>query len=254
MQYSVTWRRQGQPAAVKTADLHTTFAATLQACRAVALAALAGTLGAGYVQAHEPHSHPEHAPHHRDYPQHRQPANNSPYPPAGYWSAVVSTGLTFGGEKLAEVEFENYDHDIEREDIRAGELFMFSGGAVYTQDTLQLQGTIGYHVDGIFGHNGDAGFTRWPLELLAFLNTPQWRLGGGITHHLNPKLDIDIDNSTDVRVNFKNATGVVLQADYRLSEQFNIGLRHTAIEYETDDANNVEIEGDHTGLILTFNF
>ena len=254
MQYAVFRHRQGQPAATNTARLDKTSTAARHLGQAVVLVALGSSLGASYAQAHEPHSHPGHAPQHHDYPQHSQPAHNSPYPPPGYWSAVFSTGLTFGGEKLADVEYEDYDHDIEREEIRAGELLMFSGGAVYTQDTFQLQGTIGYHVDGIFGQNGDAGFTRWPLELLAFLNTPQWRLGGGITYHLNPELDIGIDNSTNVKVNFKNAAVVVLQADYRLSPQFTMGLRHTAIEYETDDANKAEIEGDHTGLILTFNF
>ena len=206
--------------------------------------------------AHDPYDH-QHG--HSEHDGHSAEHRNAPPPygnpvPYGYWSGIVTAALTFGGEKLAEVDVETYYDDIEREDIKAGELFMFGGGLLYTQDTLQIQATLNYHVDGVFGDNGDASFSRWPVELLAFWATPQWRIGGGATYHINPELDIDIDYSPNVNIDFKNAAGVVVQAEYRLSEQLSIGLRHTAIEYEPEGTTDVELEGDHTGLVVSLVF
>ncbi|MGB5324502.1 MAG: hypothetical protein WBN40_03635 [Pseudomonadales bacterium] len=221
------------------------------------LGALAALLPA-QVLAHDPaygHGEPDwdrrherepHTQHDRHAAQHHQAG--------GYWNGLFNAALTFGGERLATVDVDTRYDGFEREDIRAGELFMFGGGLLYIERNFQLQGTVNYHVDGIFGDNGDASFTRWPFELLAFTTTPRWRIGGGVSYHVDPEIDIDIDFQAREKVSFKNATGIVIQVDYRLSDNLNIGLRHTAIEYEPDNNSNVEIDGDNTGIAFSVNF
>ncbi|RZV58807.1 MAG: hypothetical protein EX270_02425 [Pseudomonadales bacterium] len=200
------------------------------------------------------HSGVDHAHDRHHQPHDREPYHASDAHRAGYWQGVVNAALTFGGERLATVEVDTRFSGVESEDIRAGELMMFGGGLLYTEGNFQLQGIMNYHVDGIFGDNGDASFTRWPLELMAFTTTPRWRVGGGISYHIDPELEIDIDFQPRQRVNFKNETGIVFQADYRLNDQVSIGLRHMAIEYEAENGSDAKIDGDNTGVIFTASF
>lgn len=223
--------------------------------RSRALLALATALAvsANTALAHGPYGHDEPDWHDSDHGDRRHAPHEHRQGP-GYWSPVLNAALTFGGERLATVEVDTAFSGTESEDIRAGELFMFGGGLLFTDGNLQVQGTVNYHVDGVFGENGDASFTRWPLELLVFTTTPRWRIGGGITHHLDPEVEIDIDFQPRQKATLKNATGIVFQADYRLSEQLSIGLRHTQIDYEPDNNSDVEIDGDNTGLSFTLSF
>lgn len=200
--------------------------------------------------AHEPvhdHHEPDWEDHGHDH------GDRHGYPQRGYWSPVFNAGLSFGGERLATVEVDTAFNGIEEEDIRAGELFMFGGGLLFTERNFQLQATFNYHVDGIFGENGDASFTRWPLELLAFTTTPRWRVGGGVSYHIDPEVEIDIDFQPREKAKFENAAGIVFQADYRFNENLSLGLRHMAIDYEVEGNDN-EVDGDNTGLIFTVNF
>ena len=174
-----------------------------------------------------------------------------PHSPNPEWRPVLQTGLTFGGDELVEVEVDYVFGGSDDEDIRAGEAFMFGGGALYERGNFQLQATINYFVDGVFGDNGNASFTRWPLELLAFYSTPKWRLGGGPTYHVNPEFELDIDYQFDEKASFDDAFGFIIQIEYRFSEKISVGARFTGIEYETEETNSVKINGDHGGLVFS---
>ena len=169
------------------------------------------------------------------------------------WQGIVSSGITFGGDELATVETEGVFGSDDTEDIKAGELFFIAGGGLYQHKNIQLQATLGYHIDGVFAENGETSFTRWPLELLAFKKMGKFRLGGGLTHHLNPTFEFDLDDDTlpKEEVDFDNATGLVIEADYFFTNNFGLGLRHTSIEYKTT---NSKVDGSHTGIILTYTF
>lgn len=173
------------------------------------------------------------------------------------WNGVASLGVTFGGDKLIEVEVEDDFFGDEDEDIRAGELVAFALGAAYQfpDSPLQLQATVGYHSDGIIADNGDTDFSRVPVELLAFLSLGRQRIGGGITHHINPEFDVDIDFLPRDRVEFDNATGFVLQYDFRVTPFLAIGARLVNIEYEPENIfRGPDVDGDHFGITLTFLF
>ena len=163
---------------------------------------------------------------------------------------IASIGLTFGGDTFTKVEFDNGDND----NIKAGELAIFSAGAIYEQENWQVQGTIGYYSDRASGDNGDVCFTRIPLEVLGFWKKDKFRIGAGITHHLSPEFEIDIDgNAGNGAVDFDNATGFVIQGDYFFANQFGLGLRFTSVEYETE-LSAEKIDGDSVGIMFSFAF
>ena len=69
---------------------------------------------------------------------------------------------------------------------------------------------------------------------MAFWRYKQFRIGGGITHHFNPKLKIYFDgNSDNATIKFNHANGLIMQAGYYYSDQFGLGLKLTDIEYKT---------------------
>ncbi|NNC55554.1 MAG: hypothetical protein HKO07_07525, partial [Pseudomonadales bacterium] len=82
-------------------------------------------------QSHgSPHAHDGHHDHEPPYEQDRRHQQQPYY--GGYWQGVANAALTFGGERLATVEVDTRFSGVESEDIRAGELFMFGGGLLYT--------------------------------------------------------------------------------------------------------------------------
>ena len=87
-----------------------------------------------------------------------------------------------GGDKLANIDYE----DGETSNIKAGEGGMLAIGVVWAHKKIELQSTLGFSADSAPASNGDASFTRLPIELMAFWQYKQFRTGGGITHHFNP--------------------------------------------------------------------
>lgn len=173
------------------------------------------------------------------------------------WNFVGSLGITFGGDQLIEVEVENDFYGDDNEDVRAGESAAIALGAAYQfyNSPLQLQATVGYHNDSILADNGDTDFTRKPLELLAFYAIDRHRIGVGVTHHLDPEFDVDIDFLARDRVDFDDATGFVLQYDFRVASFLAFGARLVSIEYEPENRfRGPAVEGDHFGLMMTFLF
>ncbi len=173
------------------------------------------------------------------------------------WNFVGSLGLTFGGDELIEVEVENDFFGDEDEDVKAGESVAFALGGAYQFYALplQLQATIGYHTDGIFADNGDVDFSRKPLELLAFYSINKHRIGAGITHHFDPEFDVDFDFQRRYGVDFEDATGFVVQYDYRVASFFALGVRLVSIEYEPENRfRGPDVDGDHVGIMMTFLF
>lgn len=145
-------------------------------------------------------------------------------------SAMVKLGYDFGGDTLTTVPFT----DGTTASIDTNEGLLLGGGvAIASADyTWQTEITLNWKYQAITAANGDLKWTRWPLEALTFYQLTQFRFGGGLTYHLNPTLEGD-GVVSNINMDFDNALGAVLQADYRLDEAIAIGLRYTFIEYET---------------------
>jgi hypothetical protein len=175
-------------------------------------------------------------------------AQNTPAQPQ--MRGVLGGGVTFGGDKLLTVEYEN---GVEM-DLRAGGMIAMYGGIDYrVTDEFSFQATVGYHVDNTTARNADARFDRFPLEVLAYYHvSPTWRVGGGARYVSNPKLKtsgaLNIGNFS-----FDNTIGGVLEAEYLMGSNVGIKLRYVHETYESKQIVE-KIDGSHVGILANFYF
>ena len=163
---------------------------------------------------------------------------------------IVLLAASTGGDKLVRVDYKNG----ETSNIKAGDGGMLAIGVLWTRKQFELQSTLGYYADSAPASNGDASFTRLPIELMAFWRYKQFRIGGGITHHFNPKLRIDFDNiNGNETVKYNNASGLIIQADYYYSDQFGVGLKLTDIDYKARQSNQ-KFDGNSVGVVGSYLF
>lgn len=168
------------------------------------------------------------------------PAPAQPFaaPERNFYFALFG-GITGGGDKLAEVRYSNGD----RESIRAGGLGHLAAGVVWqpTATPLSVQATVGWHFDNISARNGDITFSRVPIEVLGyFTGVPNWRFGGGARFIRDARLETDVDGFSDT-VRYKDTTGLVLEAGYRIAPRGWVNLRYTDEEYEAKSFNGFNV-------------
>jgi hypothetical protein len=165
---------------------------------------------------------------------------------------VIGVSLTGGGETLLKVEFENGD----TQRVSSGGLVHLFGGFEYRAPAspLTIQGTVGYHTDGIGATNGDANFSRVPLELLAFWNTADnFRLGGGLRKAASSRFTSS--SAVDVGdFNLRSTIGFVLQAEYLIGEHSSVFVRYVDESYKSNHLVGGEVDGNHGGLGFSYRF
>src|SRR6266699_4301394 len=142
---------------------------------------------------------------------------------------VVRIGFDFGGDKLAGATFTNGSTDT----IKAGELIYLGGGLSVITDSkdIEVEVTLSYKNDNINASNGKIDWTRYPLDALVFYRMPKFRLGGGLTYHLGPKLS-GSGAASNINGNFDDSLGFLLEGDYLITQKVNVGLRYTNIKYK----------------------
>ena len=94
-------------------------------------------------------------------------------------------GLTYGGDRLADVPFRRGEEDR----VRAGGLVAGRLGLDFRlTDLVSLQVAGGYHVHSTRFRHGDAArFSRYPLELIAHFNLDErMRIGAGVRRSIAP--------------------------------------------------------------------
>ena len=155
---------------------------------------------------------------------------------------VFSLAIESGGDKLAEVTF----NDGTKESIRGGGFGNLAGGFIMNWDeSTETQVTIGWKFDSVEATNGSLEWDRYPLEALQFYKHDAWRMGGGITYHMNPK--ISGSGFVSGSISLDNALGFVVEADYTLQNNAYFGVRGTFIDYEIA---NESINGNSLGVIV----
>jgi opacity protein-like surface antigen len=163
----------------------------------------------------------------------------------------VKAGADFGGDKLVTVVFV----DGERESIKANEGFYFGGGVSIRNEakTLESDLSIAYKLSGITASNGDIDWTMMPVEALLFYRLPQWRLGGGVAYHMNPRLKgSGVVGGLDVK--FDDALGLVLQADYLIGQSMAVGARYTSVKYEEKGGTGISAKSGGIGATFSYRF
>jgi hypothetical protein len=158
-------------------------------------------------------------------------------------------GFDFGGDTIVTAVFVGG----ETESIKANEGFYIGGGVSILNATrdIEMELSIAYKWALIDAENGDIDWTRVPLEALVFYRFPNVRLGGGLTLHLDPKLR-GSGVVGGLSVDFDDALGVVLQADYLFGDKVSIGVRYTNIKY--DAPGGASATGDGIGITAGLRF
>jgi hypothetical protein len=153
---------------------------------------------------------------------------------------MIKAGFDFGGEEVATTTSGG--------SLNLNELLYIGGGASILTDSkdIEVEVTLAWKYGNLSASDGSISFTRFPLEALVFYRLPQFRLGGGLTYHLSPKLKGDgVASGLDVK--FDNATGFILQADYLINPKMTVGVRYTNLDYKLGG-----VSADSSGIGFTF--
>lgn len=163
---------------------------------------------------------------------------------------MFKVGYDTGGETLVTVTFTNG----ERSSIKANQGFYFGGGVSILNDakTVETEVSLSWKFQSITASNGDVTWTRFPLDALVFYRLPRVRVGAGLTYHMSPKLD-GSGVAGGLNTEVKDAAGGVLQADWRITEAMNLGLRYTALEYK-DKTTSTAAKSNGVGVVFGSRF
>ncbi len=143
-------------------------------------------------------------------------------------SPVLKMGFDFGGDKIATTTSGG--------SIKGNDGLFLGGGASILTDSkdIEVEVTLSWKYANLTASDGDLSFTRFPLDALVFYRLPQFRVGGGLTYHLSPKLS-GSGPAGNINTKFDDSAGFVLQADYLL-QKITVGLRYTSLEYNWEAA------------------
>lgn len=174
---------------------------------------------------------------------------------------ILQIGYDFGGTTLATIEQDGY-YDAGVDKIHAGDGLRLEMGAVVDSPALELQFLVGYKFDNESASNGDVTWDTIPFTALGMFKSRQWKMGGGLTYHLNPSLEGSFtgydqngnyfhDEADD---EYEDAIGAVIEMDYRATNNFSIGVRGTFIEYKLKKDNSMTANGNSIGVNISYIF
>jgi len=159
---------------------------------------------------------------------------------------MIKAGLDFGGDEVASTT---------ESSLKFNELIYIGGGVSILTDSkdIELELTLSLKYGNLSAGDGSASFTRFPLEALVVYRLPQFRVGGGLTYHLNQKLSGDGAASALDGIKFDNAAGLVLQGDYLVSPKMAVGLRYTSLDYK-EKVTGTTAKSSGVGFTFSLNF
>ena len=121
------------------------------------------------------------------------------------------------------------------DDLHAGgglKLALGIQNPVNEDGTAWLRMAVGYLFDDINADNGEADIDTLTFDALYILNAGMHSFGVGPTLHLDPEYSDDVAGFRPERIEFDDAVGIMFQYGYHPTENFEIGLRLTDIDYE----------------------
>ena len=169
----------------------------------------------------------------------------------------LGLGLTWGGDKLDSVEFE----DGHSTSIRAGGLVDVKAGVdVHFDSPFSAQISVGFHFQTIrgetrYGDDGRKTFDRYPVEVLGHWDlNDQWRIGGGLRWSQNAKFSsngaLDVGN-----VEFESSTGAVIEGEYFMTPAVALKLRAVHEKFKLKGYSTApEYDGSHVGFYISYYF
>ncbi len=185
------------------------------------------------------------------------------------FAGTIYTGLTFGGDDLATVDYIDDDgDDVYSDDVQAGGLLVLGGGISYTSSLpYELRATAGYHWDSADADDGSIDFERTVFDFLAFYAPGKHRVGGGLTYHTNINFEAKADYSGSVEVEYEDEVGFMLEYDYVFTRWISVGVRYTFIDYTPEkitytncyyscayQSADQDVSADHVGIMANVFF
>lgn len=177
-------------------------------------------------------------------------------PSISYGDFYFETGLEGGGESLARIEWtEGYHYYLpDSQNLRLGGDVSFAIGYQLKPGESgehSVSIALGYIWDKLDGDNGEAEFDVTTLEAIYSRHFDRHRLGIGVSYHADPSYEDDIEGSPPNKIDFEDATGLVLRYTYDAFEAggFHVGLRFTEMDYEADSES---FDASSWGIFLAF--
>ncbi|HET7868648.1 MAG TPA: hypothetical protein VFL86_29925 [Burkholderiaceae bacterium] len=171
---------------------------------------------------------------------------------------LLGGGLTVGGDTMIDVTFVNKSgQTLDTAKVKAGQLLQVYGGLEYQPvSRFSLQATLGYHWHNAEGSDGQAKFSRYPVELLGHYHINEnWRIGGGARFVRGAKRELHISNPAnpiDAEQKFDNTTGSVIEGEYVVDRKLGFKLRYVSEKYKAQAPFTEKFDGSHVGLLVNW--
>lgn len=151
---------------------------------------------------------------------------------------LATAGLTFGGDTWQVAQSGNQTPVT----IQGGGKIEVGGGLWWQspQYPLATSLTANYHVDRAAGVQGDAKFSRVPLEaMLYYTGMETLRIGVGVSEILSPTVKAMVDGQ-EQRIGFNNATGKSFELGYQVAPALWANLRLSSANYTPKTAGSAK--------------
>ena len=171
---------------------------------------------------------------------------------------LLGGGLTVGGDTMIDLTFVNEaGQPLDSARVKAGQLLQVYGGLEYQPvSRLSLQATLGYHWHNAEGSDGQAKFSRYPVELLGQYHINEnWRIGAGARFVRGAKRELHISNPsnpTDLEQKFDNTTGTIIEGEYVVDRKLGFKLRYVSEKYKAQAPFTDKFDGSHVGLLVNW--
>jgi hypothetical protein len=179
---------------------------------------------------------------------------------------MINAGMTYGGDTVATVSYTNGSST----NIKGGGLIQFGAGGLYQfeQRPLALMLSVNQQFHSSTGSNGSVGFSRVPIEALAYYTGKErLRIGGGIRLVKFAEAESTFAGSgyTVQKVIYEDTTGLVAEIGYQLANQGWLNFRFVSEKYQAKQsiaynattsslAGTASKSGSHLGVNFTYEF
>ena len=172
------------------------------------------------------------------------------------WQYMGGIQVSGGGDHL----FLGKYTDGTKVDVTAGGGLLVNLGVNHKfNSSLNLQTTLGLHTDGTLATNGNASFTRFPLEVMGFYQfNDQYRIGVGARKSLAAKLSTSGVATYQPSAEFNASVGQVIELQYLLGKPNKKSNAKTAVNFRyvketyTEKTYGIKVKGNHVGVGVVF--
>ena len=173
----------------------------------------------------------------------------------GYkYGVVFGFGYTFGGSSLGSLHYT----DGQTQPFKLGGTYLVKVGEEWrlTNYPVDLQATLGYHLEQDHSDNSDVTFSRFPLEWMAYWRLPEgWRVGAGLRYQVAGKFHQSIAGTDYPSGKFANKFGYTIETEYFFFKSASVAVRYVVQPLEmTYEGSMYKVSGNHMGALVNLYF